>query len=115
MRHKHTRFQKIAIAWLKFFTVACFADSVLVIKYRFWGLAGFYAAFLLPFGHLAILALCLMAYSLYWILSDRQSSDPGSQYVKTKVMQNPICCPVLLTLVIWGLNFILMHACWEFA
>ena len=71
MAHKYTKFQRIAIKWLTFFTIACLVNSVLVIKYRFWGLAGFYLAFLLPFGHLAIITSCLMAYGLYWNLSVR--------------------------------------------
>jgi len=82
MAHKYTKFQRIGIKWLTFFTIVCLVNSVLVIKYRFWGLAGFYLAFLLAFGHLAIITSCLMAYGLYWHLTDRQARDPDSQYIK---------------------------------
>lgn len=83
MARRYTKFQRIAIKWLTFFTIVCFVNSVLVIKYGFWDWDGCFLAFLLPFGHLVIATVYLMGYGLYWYTSGGPGSDPDSQYIKT--------------------------------
>ena len=82
MRHKYTRFQKIAIAWLKFFTVACFANSVLVIKYGFWDWDGCFFAFLLPFLHVMAFVLFLIGFDAYHRLRGGETVDPDAKYIE---------------------------------
>ena len=153
MEYRYSKFQKFAIKWLTFFTIACFVNSVLVIKYGFWDGDNCVLAFLLPFAHCGVIVVSMMGYAIYWHFSGRQTSDPDSQYIKTnypdiwkrfhpwgdyscntfasvlfirgkyddgtderlnqikfrtKVNQNLLGWPFLLTIMVWIFSFVLM-------
>jgi len=81
MRFKYSKFQKHAIKWLTFFSVLCFVNSILVIKFGFLDDNSCFFAFILPFAHTGLIVVSLMVYSAYrWSTDSFIGKD--EQYIK---------------------------------
>lgn len=74
MSHRYSKFQKLAIKWLLFFTIVCFTNSILVIGFELYTgdeylaplMNGRYSLpYLLPFAHCGIVLVCYVVYSGY--------------------------------------------------
>ena len=82
MSFKYSKFQKYAINWLTFFSVLCFVNSILVIKFGFLGDFGAILIFTLPFAHMGLIIVPLFVYRGYaYITGNYLSKD--EQYIKS--------------------------------
>ena len=81
MSFKYSKIQKNAIIWLTFFSVLCFVNSILVIKFGLFGDIGALLIFILPFAHLGLIAVFFIVYAWYRLI---RKKDIGSyeQYIK---------------------------------
>ena len=95
MVYKYSQFQKYAIRWLTFFSVFCGVNSVLVIVFGIWNFDGYFLAFILPFAHLAVIAVFYIVFGFYKLLIGRWISD-DEQYIKSN---HPLIWDKLRT---WG-------------
>lgn len=82
MDSKYSTFQKCYILWMTFFTVLCFVNSVLVIKFDYFDFNAEVFAFLLPFVHVGIIIVCSMVYVMFRWCRDSFIGD-DEQYIKS--------------------------------
>lgn len=62
---EYSKFQKYAIKWLAFFSIFCFVNSIVVIKFHFLDNVGYFLAFILPFAHCAVIFVTYILYNWY--------------------------------------------------
>ena len=80
-KFKYSKCQKYAIKWLTFFSILCFVNSILVIKFGFFGDIGGLSIFILPFAHLSLIVVPFIFYSWYRLFRDKYIGS-DEQYIK---------------------------------
>jgi len=82
MAYTYSRWQRMAIVWLSFFSVVCVVNSILVIRFGIWNFDGDSFAYVLPFAHTVVVVVTAMARTTWMFGRGTLGRDPDSLYIR---------------------------------